>query len=58
MAGDIPSKDWDEFVDVVTQAIVGHQEVSFIETVALALKDGVYDAYKVHTYFKIHEGSI
>jgi len=46
MAGNNTTEDWDEFVDVVTQVIVGHQEVSFIETVALALKDGVYDEYK------------
>ena len=54
MAGDISSEDWDEFVDVVTLAIVGHQEVSFIDTVALALKDGVFDEYKVKIFIKDH----
>ena len=57
MAGEISTKDWDEFIDVVTQAIVGHQEVSFIETVAMALKDGVYDEYKVQIFLNDDEDS-
>ena len=48
------AEDWEEFMKVVASAIKSHQEPSFIDTVALALKDGVYDDYQVRCFF-IHK---
>ena len=52
MACKVTEEDWNEFVEVVTSSIKGHQEPSFIDTVALALKDGVYNDYQVGNRYK------
>ena len=44
-------REFEEFVKVVASAIKSHQEPSFIDTVALALKDGVYDDYQVRSFY-------
>ena len=47
MANSISDADWEEFIEVVATSVKGHQEPAYIETVALALKDGVYSKYQV-----------
>ena len=44
-------REFEEFMKVVASAIKSHQEPSFIDTVALALKDGVYDDYQVRSFY-------
>ena len=48
MATEITKEEWDEFVEVVTKSIGGHQDPTFIETVALALNEEIYNEYKVY----------
>ena len=47
MATSSTDEDWNKFVHVVESVIKDHQDPSFIDVVALALKDGVYNRYQV-----------
>ena len=47
MSAEIPEDEWREFMDVVTKSIESHQDITFIETMALALDEAVYNNYKV-----------
>ena len=47
MAREISDDEWNDLNKVVADAILGHQDPGFIDTMALALKEGVYNYYSV-----------
>ena len=47
MRTEITKGEWNEFVNVVQAVVERHQDVTFIETAALSLKEDVYHTYRV-----------
>ena len=43
----ITDMQWSEFIEVATPVFESHQDLAFIETVALNLSDRVYNQYQV-----------
>ena len=50
MTSDISKKQWTDFVDIATSVIKRHPDLTFVETVALALDDDVYTTYEVNFF--------
>ena len=52
MASSDEDKDWEDFVDITSSAILNHANLSFDQEIAMWLGNGVHNSYKVVLTFK------